>query len=120
MTLISRFRIVSMLFVITLFGCTKEEPVSADTQEYTYVQTQCADPWDQTGFRDDEATASRVQAYLENQGITVFDVSLRTSEPVAVTCAACHCPSGWYFVVRALESDAAALEALSFSPLPRS
>ena len=119
MTLISHFRIVSMLFVITLFGCTKEEPVSADTQDYAYVQTQCADPWDQAGFRNDEATVGRVEGYLENQGITVFDVSLRTSEPVVVVCAACDCPSGWYLVVRALALDSTALEALSFSPLPR-
>ena len=120
MTLISHFRIVSMLFVITLFGCTKDEKLSADMQDYAYVQTQCADPWDQAGFRDDEATVGRVEAYLESQGITVFDVSLRTSEPVVVICAACDCPSGWHLVVRALKSDATALDALSFSPLPRS
>ena len=119
MNRIARLSILSMLFFTTLLGCVKDEPDAADKQDFLYVLTQCADPWDQETFRKDQATVHRVQAFLENEGVTVFDVSLRTGESSEAVCAACDCPSGWFVVVRALESDATVLETLSFSPLPR-
>ena len=108
------YSFLSVLFVVTLLGCTKEDRAGVETVLFHYDETQCADPWVLESDGGHTGVSDLLKSYLEERGVTVFGVDISVDESVDIVCEACICPSGRIISVEVNEADAATVEALDF------
>lgn len=84
-----------MVIIIFMCGiaaaCTKEKICKDDYITLKYLQTGCADPWENS--TSDSTTVANVSTYLLSQGLFVGGVSIQTDAPAQV-CLACNCKTG--------------------------
>ena len=76
-----------------------------------YQETQCSNPWDNISS---ESTESKVEEYLKQNGIALFEISI-IRYSYGPFCTACTCPSGRGIQVLILESDVDTIKNLGFS-----
>lgn len=100
--------LISILIVLALSfsGCNKQERTWV-----VWFETFCDDPW----FGDPNQSAA-INAYLENQGIEVFNVLKNNNVYPPQSCGDCDCRNGNIFRVRILEEDVEEAKALGFIP----
>ena len=87
-------------------SCNKEEK-----EWVVWFETYCADPW----FGNPNQSAA-INAYLENEGIEVFNVLKNNNLYLPQSCSECDCRNGNVFRVRILSEDVEAAKALGFVP----
>ena len=101
---------VFLLFVlVTAFTCRKtaEEDQYAT---YTYKQTQCADPWQNS--QTDSITLVNVSTYLATQGLHVASLQIKLDD-VAAVCLACQCKTGKTIYITSHNNDSTRAKFLS-------
>lgn len=87
-----------------------ELPDESQNLWMSYRETQCADPWANSGQLD---KYQAVKAYLEKQGVAVLDITfIKVNE--GVVCMACTCSSGRVLKVKVKKEDEAKLLAIGF------
>jgi hypothetical protein len=83
-------------------ACTKERTCKDDFTTLKYLQTGCADPW-QNSFSD-SFTIANVTTYLLSQGLFVDSVFIKKDTPAQV-CLACNCKTGKTIYVTTLNDS---------------
>lgn len=100
--------ILTLLVLSSLVSCERN---SGDKLWASLNETQCSNAWDNIDAAD---TETRVNSYLENNGIEIFDIKIETYS-YGPFCEACSCPSGRRIKVLIQESDLEAIQKLGFS-----
>ncbi len=96
---------ISIVIIIAVFAavsCNKQT-ILFDT--YSYMQTQCADPWPYGN--SDTANARNLSTWLINQNINPQSVTLNATSSGGIVCTACNCPTGKIYRVTILPDTAA-------------
>ena len=99
--------LIILLFLFFLVSCEK---IPGDKAWVYFNETQCANPWP---IDNSASTESKVQAYLETNGIQIFDnrIEIFSKGPF---CEACHCSTGRKIYVLILKSDLEDILKLGF------
>lgn len=117
MTSLSRpvWFLASLVVLSVTGGCHNEEiqPEAATPSrvKVSYAQTQCADLWGQA--RSTQQLATVAQAYLAQQGVTLYQPQARV-ENIGVVCSACTCPTGLVLEGEVQATDLSIVLALGF------
>lgn len=115
MSLSPRFAawLLSGLCALATTSCTsKKQTPEPELTGVQYAQTQCADRWGQAqGTRQLVAAA---QAYLAQQGLTLYQPQASVRNPAAV-CNACTCTTGLVLEGAVQPADLPAVLALGFT-----
>ena len=97
---------VLLILLVAVAGCTREGLMEDKYVTLKYDQTQCSDPWRQTGT--DSAVLKSVASYLDSSKLYVADLSIRQVS-TGFFCAACTCSTGK--VISVTTFDDAAVKA---------
>ena len=91
--------LVKLLFIIpillTFYSCQKEKKV----EDYYWVETKCADPWNTGENNTDSEVENSVIDYLKNENIKVFDITINHEQGLIEFCEACNCKTGRRIIV---------------------
>lgn len=94
---------ILLFAIITLFGCTKKEPIGAHEYiGFVYQQTKCNDAW-VTG-NTDSLKLNNVAKYLVSKNLYVSSLTIKQTG-ITETCSTCTCKTGKLIYVITLNSD---------------
>ncbi len=104
-------RIISAVMIILIMGCSLLDQGVL----YQFIEMQCVDyGWENSS--DDEQWADNVQAYLEDEGITVNKIEALNDH--GMHCDACGiCAKGRSIEVWVAEDDIELIEELGFAAI---
>lgn len=86
---LSKFKTLSLLFLLVLFFSTCTKPLSVKWVQYD--ETNCADRWDHV--MNNEKQKDIIVSYLKSNGIKVFEIEIFSDKP-AEACSSCECKTG--------------------------
>ena len=100
--------LIILLFFVFQTSC---DEYPDDKIWVSYYETQCSDPWRFGSLPDIE---SRVEDYLEQNNIQIFDIEINIYS-YGPFCEACFCPTGRIIRVLIQESDTTSIKRLGFN-----
>ncbi|MFY0600019.1 MAG: hypothetical protein JXR03_10135 [Cyclobacteriaceae bacterium] len=87
----------------------------ATTTTIYWNETQCADPWGNSGEPSDLVKVQEMINYLEGEGIEPYTIQVKELKTLVSFCEACICSSGRQFVLRVDKEDLEEAEKLKFT-----
>ena len=105
-------KLIIFCLVLAFLAC-KKTTIDNNSAVMTYQMTQCADPWmtNANYANDKEGTLKK---FLNEKGIQVISLTIKTDCGNSQVCAACVCKGCDNTTVTVPEEDVADMEALKF------